>query len=56
MKMSYQRMHLVDLDPWLEPSKKEIYSRYKRFVDKLSEIENQKGKYRHLYKHYKPEI
>jgi len=43
MKMNYQRMRLVDIDPWLEPSKNEIYLRYKRFIDKLTEIENYKG-------------
>jgi 1,4-alpha-glucan branching enzyme len=43
MKMNYQRMPLVDLDPWLVPSEKDIYLRYKRFVDKLSEIEVKKG-------------
>jgi len=36
-------MPLVDLDAWLEPSKNEIFLRYKRFVDKLGEIENHKG-------------
>jgi 1,4-alpha-glucan branching enzyme len=43
MKMDYRRMPLVNLDPWLEPSENEIFVRYKRFVDKLSVIENQAG-------------
>ncbi|MFZ4706214.1 MAG: alpha-amylase family glycosyl hydrolase [Bacteroidales bacterium] len=41
--MNYQRMPLLDLDPWLDPSENDIYLRYKRFVDKLNEIEHHKG-------------
>jgi 1,4-alpha-glucan branching enzyme len=41
--MKYQRMPLVDIDPWLEPSEHEIFQRYKRFVEKLKVIENKKG-------------
>jgi 1,4-alpha-glucan branching enzyme len=38
-----KKLKLVQYDPWLEPSEKDIQDRYNRFVSRLSEIEKDFG-------------
>jgi 1,4-alpha-glucan branching enzyme len=38
--MPYKKLGLIQQDPWLEPSEQDIIDRYKRFEDRLNNIED----------------
>jgi 1,4-alpha-glucan branching enzyme len=53
--MHDNRLNLVKIDPWLEPSKRDIEERHDRYINRLQSIENDFGnlsKFAEAYKFY----
>ncbi len=48
-----RKLKLIQVDPWLEPSEKEIEERYQRFLNRLKSIENDFGSLSEIADGYK---